>query len=182
MARYHFVTRLRICADRQRVWQAILDPAAWPSWWRWLRSAELLEDGDADLVGARYRLSFGTAPPYTLSFESTTVRVIAPALLEAQVSGDLAGSGLRQLDDAAHASTDVTYTWLVETTKRWMNAVAPVARPLFSRNHDVLMRDFGRGLAQDVDARLLLVENTTVPPSHPGFFILPRPDPHDDRP
>lgn len=180
MARYHFVTRLRVGADRQQVWEAILDPVVWPSWWRWLKRVELLERGDADRVGARYRLIFGTALPYSLSFETTTARVSAPALLEVRASGELAGRGLWQLLDAPGASTDVTYTWLVETTKRWMNVVAPLARPLFSWNHDVLMRDFGRGLAQEVDGRLLHIENTTVPPSHAGFFVLPRPDPRGD--
>lgn len=182
MARYHFVTRLRVGARRQRVWEAMLDPVGWPSWWRWLRHVELLQQGDADRRGARYRLTFGTALLYTLSFESTTVRVVAPALLEARASGDLVGSGLWQLDDGADGSTDVTYTWLVETTVRWMNVVGPVARPLFSWNHDLLMRDFATGLTEAVDGRLHHVKNTTVPPAHPDFFVLPGSDPRGERP
>lgn len=179
MARYHFVTALRVDADRQRVWDVIVDPVAWVSWWRWLRTVEPLDEGGPDLVGARYRLAFGTALPYTLSFESTTVRVVAPALIEAAASGDLRGRGLWQLEEHADGGTDLTYTWLVETTKPWMNLLAPIARPAFSWNHDRLMRDFAAGLARAVDGRLLAVDNSTVPPSRPAFYRLPVTRPED---
>lgn len=173
MARYHFVTELRIGADRQRVWDRIVEPHVWPSWWRWLQRVELLERGDARHLGARRRYTFGTALPYSLSFEATITRVAAPSQLEATAAGDLNGSALFQLTERRDGSTDVTYTWLVETTKRWMNVLAPVARPAFSRNHDVLMRDFGAGLAHACGADLIAVANRTVAPSAPGFYRLP---------
>ncbi len=173
MARYHFVTALRIGADRQRVWDRIVEPLVWPSWWRWLRRVELLDRGGQQRVGARHRYTFGTALPYSLSFDTTIVRVVAPAVLEATATGDLDGSALLQLAERADGSTDVTYTWLVETTKRWMNAVAPIARPAFSRNHDVLLRDFGVGLARASEGDLIAIDNTTVAPSVHGFYELP---------
>lgn len=173
MARYHFVTAMRVAADRQRLWDLIVEPQIWPSWWRWLRSVELLDSGAADHVGARHRYTFGTALPYTLSFETRVVRSRVPAVLEARASGDLDGAGLWQLDQRADDTTTVTYTWLVETTKWWMNALAPLARPAFSWNHDILMRDFATGLAGAAGAELLAVDNQTMPPSAPGFFELP---------
>jgi hypothetical protein len=42
--------------------------------------------------------------------------------------------------------TAVTYEWNVRTTKAWMNALAPVARPVFAFNHDYVMRRGGEGL------------------------------------
>jgi hypothetical protein len=54
-----------------------------------------------------------------------------------------------------------------------MNLLAPVARPVFSRNHDVLMRDFAVGLAAAVGGELIAIDNRTVSPSTPGFFELP---------
>lgn len=51
--------------------------------------------------------------------------------------------------------TAVVYEWEVETTKRWMNVVGPLARPVFEYNHDVVMRWGGEGLARRLGVRLL---------------------------
>jgi hypothetical protein len=60
--------------------------------------------------------------------------------------GDLDGTGVWRLFEE-EAATRVTYDWKVHTTKRWMNAIAPLARPLFKRNHDIVMGWGGEGLA-----------------------------------
>ena len=44
--------------------------------------------------------------------------------------------GFEQIDGG---STRVRYDWRVKTTKPWMNLLAPVARPFFKWNHDVIM-------------------------------------------
>jgi uncharacterized protein YndB with AHSA1/START domain len=172
-ARYHFVTNFTVTADREQVWETLQDPRDWPSWWRWLKRVDVLDEGGPDKVGARFRYGFGTALPYTMSFELRLTRVEGPAALEAVASGDLSGSGLWELRPAAQGGAAVTYTWLVETTKRWMNVIAPVARPAFSWNHDVLMRDFAKGVATITSSQLLSVSNTTVKPGSPGFYRLP---------
>jgi hypothetical protein len=43
----------------------------------------------------------------------------------------------------------------VRTTKRWMNAIAPVARPVFAWNHHAVMKNGGRGLAQLLNTKLV---------------------------
>jgi uncharacterized protein YndB with AHSA1/START domain len=171
-ARYHFITRFRLTADRQRVWEALRDPRDWPSWWRWLKAVDVLAEGDDQQIGARYRYSFGTALPYTLSFVTTVVEAEQYVRLKGQAEGELEGVGLWQFADTATGCL-VTYTWLVETTKPWMRALAPVGRPLFSWNHDVLMTDFAKGTATITGSRLQAVENTTVRPKNPGFYELP---------
>ncbi len=40
-----------------------------------------------------------------------------------------------------------TYSWEVSTTRRWMNRIAPLARPAFAFNHDYVMRQGAHGLA-----------------------------------
>ncbi len=171
MARYHFVTDMRIAADRTALWEELHRPTGWSSWWRWLKRATVLEPGAA---GPRTRFELGTALPYSLTFVAETVREDPPSLTEWSATGDLAGSALWEFtgDDGVG---EVRFTWLVETTRRWMNLVAPVARPAFSWNHDVVMRGFARGLAGAVGGRLLSVENRTVQPGAPGFGVLPRP-------
>jgi hypothetical protein len=51
--------------------------------------------------------------------------------------------------------TAVTYEWNVHTTRAWMNLLAPVARPLFEYNHNVVMGWGGDGLSQLLNCRLL---------------------------
>lgn len=50
----------------------------------------------------------------------------------------------------------MVYDWRVRTTRLSMNALGPLARPLFSRNHDIVMRQGGQGLAAELGATLLL--------------------------
>lgn len=174
MARYHFVTDFELSADRETVWSALEDPTGWPSWWRWLKRVERLDEGGEDRLGARYRYFFGTALPYTLSFDMVVTRVSRPALLEGHASGELQGAGVWQLSERPDGGTRVRHTWLVETTKRWMNVLAPLGRPAFSWNHDILMRDFAQGVATITSSRLHTVRNTTVKPGAAGFYRMPQ--------
>ena len=49
----------------------------------------------------------------------------------------------------------VTFDWEVRTTRAWMNALAPLARPLFTESHDRLMRRGGQDLARRLGVPLL---------------------------
>lgn len=170
MAQYHFITEAALTAPAERVWAVVSRPEDYPAIWRWCRRVEVLDAGGADLLGARHRLHFGTALPYTITVTTEVVRVEAPGLLETRADGDLHGRGRWTLTAGAH--TSVRYEWLVATTKRWMNVLAPVARPVFTWNHDVLMRDLARGVAAASGGELLRFATTTVPPDDPSFAQL----------
>jgi uncharacterized protein YndB with AHSA1/START domain len=153
-ARYAFLTTWLIAAPRERVWEALEDTSSWPSWWRGVRSVEELAAGDDRRVGSRYRIAWRSRIPYDVEFDFAVSRVERPCLLEGAAAGDLRGSGRWRLFEQ-DGVTAVLYEWNVETTKRWMNLIAPVARPVFSWNHDVVMRWGGEGLARRLGARLL---------------------------
>ena len=74
----------------------------------------------------------------------------------ARRTGTCAGTGRWRLWSGL--GTAVTYEWDVETTISWMNAVAPIGRPVFHWSHDVVMRNGGRGLAELLGARLLVCD------------------------
>jgi hypothetical protein len=59
-------------------------------------------------------------------------------VIKAEARGGLAGVGTWRFFDGR--GTAVAYEWDVATTKRWTNAVAPLGRPLFKWNHEVIMR------------------------------------------
>jgi uncharacterized protein YndB with AHSA1/START domain len=151
---YAFVTHWRLEAPIEQVWEAISHSEDWPTWWRGVRRVELLEKGDADGLGELRRYTFRSALPYSLVFDARTVKVERPHALEAASSGELEGTGRWQLIDEGPV-TDVRYVWNVRTTRAWMNVLAPLLRPAFNWNHDVVMRWGAEGLARHLGARLL---------------------------
>lgn len=157
MARYSFLTTWAVTAPIDDVWEAIHDTESWPSWWRGVKVAEQLGGGDGDGVGSVHRYVWRSRLPYDIEFRMRTTRVEAPHLLEGEADGNLRGTGRWRLWAGAGA-TAVTYEWDVETTIPWMNAVAPIGRPVFHWSHDVVMRNGGRGLAERLGARLLLCD------------------------
>ena len=71
-------------------------------------------------------------------------------------AGELEGEGRWSLR-AEGERTVVRYDWQIRTTRWWMNGLAPAARPVFRWNHNVVMHQGGRGLADLLGARLLAV-------------------------
>ncbi len=154
MARYRFLTTWLIEAERERIWDVIYESETWPQWWPGVIHTERLAEGDEEGVGQIGRYTWRSRLPYELVFEMRTTRVERPHLLEGEASGELAGTGRWRLFEQDGA-TAVLYEWDVETTRPWMNLLAPLARPVFAWNHDYVMRNGGRGLARRLGARLL---------------------------
>jgi len=153
VARYRFLTTWLLGAPLADTWRAVQDCERWPDWWRGIEQAEVIARGAAG-TGLRVRCAWRSVVPYTVRFETETVRVQPPHVIEVTARGELEGRGVWRLFGSDEA-TCVTYDWDVETTKAWMNAAAPLARPLFAWNHHWIMRRGGEGLARLLDARLL---------------------------
>jgi uncharacterized protein YndB with AHSA1/START domain len=154
LADYRFLTTWLIDAPIERVWDVIYAIERWPEWWRGVRSVTELHHGDGDGEGAVYRHVWRSRIPYAVRFDVTVVEVRRPNLIAASAEGGLAGTGTFRLFEAP-LGTAVTYDWRVRTTKRWMNAVAPLGRPLFAWNHHAVMKQGGVGLAGALRAPLI---------------------------
>jgi hypothetical protein len=140
--------------SRAAAWEVLQEPLTWPQWWRGVERVSELDGGDGDRVGSRYRIAWRSRIPYQLEFDFTVRGVDPPCCMEGAAEGDLAGNGRWRLFEQ-DAVTAVVYEWNVSTTKRWMNAIGPLARPLFERNHDLVMRWGGEGLASRLGVKLL---------------------------
>jgi len=147
MEAYEFVTIWCVKAPIEAVWNEIYHSQVWPVWWKGVESVVEVRKGDERGVGSIQRYTWKSKLPYRLSFEIRTVRVEPPVLLEGMATGELEGRGLWQLSSDG-GETIARYDWTVWTTKRWMNLLAPIARPVFKWNHDVVMSWGARGLAQ----------------------------------
>jgi uncharacterized protein YndB with AHSA1/START domain len=154
MAEYRFLTTWLVDAPIERVWDALYDTERWPAWWRGVTHVRELEPGGEEGIGKVFEIGWRSRLPYDLEFRTTVTRVEWPHVMEGRADGELQGHGRWRLFEHGGA-TAVLYQWEVETTKRWMNLLAPVARPVFAYNHDWVMRSGGAGLARLLGSRLL---------------------------
>jgi hypothetical protein len=141
-------------AEREQVWEAIYDSERWPQWWNGVLEAEKLEEGDDAGIGQFGRYIWKAKLPYRVEFFIRTTKVERPFLLEGDATGELAGIGRWRLFEQ-DGVTAAIYEWNVHTTKVWMNALAPVAGPVFKSNHDYVMRNGGVGIAKLLGVPLL---------------------------
>lgn len=151
---YRFLTTWLLECPRQAVWDVLQDTERWPEWWRGVERVHELDPGDAHRVGSRFAVAWRSRIPYSVEFDFLVDEVREPELMSGRASGELEGTGTWRLYEESGV-TAVTYDWRVHTTKRWMNLLAPVARPVFAYNHDVVMGWGGEGLARGLGVRLL---------------------------
>ncbi len=153
-AEYHFESVWEMAGPVATVFDALRDYERYPTWWPDVRSVHQIEPGDEDGTGMVVRYVVASPLGYALAFDVTLARLDPPRLISTRSSGDLVGTGDWILSEAAGITT-ATYVWNVATTPRWMNLVAPLARPLFSWAHARVMRRGARGLTDHLSVDLL---------------------------
>ena len=146
---FNLMTEWHLDAPVERVWPLLTSIEEWPLWWRAVSQVELLKAGDANGLGSIHRITWKTALPYQLTFDTRMTRIEPMSIIEGQASGELDGRGLWTLRPDGER-THVRYDWNVEVTKPWMKILAPILRPVFAWNHNVVM---GWG-EEDIRSRL----------------------------
>ena len=151
MPSYEFITVWRVKAPLERVWDEIYYSEKWPEWWKGVEEVTELKKGDDLGVGSIRRYTWKSMLPYRLVFDMETVRVEPMTVIEGIARGELSGRGVWNIKDQGEHVT-ARYDWSVDTTKAWMNLIAPLARPLFKWNHDIVMSWGAEGLARRLGA------------------------------
>lgn len=154
MADYEFLTVWRFKSPIAPVWDLIYHSDRWPTWWKGVERVELVEEGDENKIGSVHRYTWKSKLPYRLTFDMRLTRVEPMSVIEGRALGELDGRGLWQLSSDGEVTT-ARYDWRVKTTKRWMNLLTPVARPLFKWNHDTVMNWGAEGLARKLGVSLV---------------------------
>ncbi len=154
MAAYEFETIWRVYAPIETVWNEIYYSEKWPEWWPGVENVEELKKGDDLGIGSIRRYTWKSKLPYKLTFDVETVRVQPPRILEGKAFGELEGTGFWTLIED-NDTTVARYDWRVSTKKWWMNFLAPLARPIFKWNHDVVMSWGAQGLQKRLGAKVV---------------------------
>ena len=154
MTEYKFLTTWCLDAPIEAVFDVLKESAGYPRWWKGVLSVELLDPGNELGVGELAHFVWRSVLPYSLGFDLRVTQVNRPHLIQGHASGELEGVGTWRLYEGDGVA--VVYDWRVRTTKRWMNTFGILARPAFAWNHDVVMRQGGKGLAAELGATLLL--------------------------
>ena len=149
---YAFVTHWRFEAPVGDVWDELSTPEEWPRWWKGVLAVDPIEPADAAGLNAYYGFVMKSALPYRRAFNIRTTRRERPNTIEARSDGDLVGVGLWTLSPTT-TGTAVRYDWHVEASKAWMPTLAPIARPIFGWNHNVIMKWGQEGLARRLGSR-----------------------------
>ncbi len=150
MARYRFDTTWVLEAPAAHTFDVLRRYETHPTWWQHVHSTRGSEHHGH--ITVRYEIQSPLL--YRLRFDVRLVRATRPWLIVTKATGDLEGEGeWRRVE--TDGVTTVRHRWDVATTRPWMNALAPLAGPLFRWAHDRIMAEGAAGLANTLDARLL---------------------------
>ena len=161
MAEYDLLTTWRIHAPLEEVYAAIHDSPRWPEWWPAVKEVRPLSAGNADGTNSVWRYSWQGSLPYRLVFEVLIARVENLVQIEGIARGDLVGNGSWHFSQDGMA-TVVRYEWHVQTSRWWMNLLAPTFRALFIRNHAHVMTQGAHGLCRRLKSSLISEETTDL--------------------
>lgn len=154
MTDYRFITIWKFNIDLDKVYAAIHDADHYHIWWKGQSKVETIRKGDNIGLGAVRRFRTRSFLPYSLVYDGTVNAIEPMRKIEGTTQGDLKGHGV-WLFEHSDGITTTTYIWNVRTTSRWMNLIAPIAKPFFEWNHNLVMKWGGKGLAKYLQCDLL---------------------------
>lgn len=162
MAHYMFETEWTVTAPIDSVFALISHPENYSEWWPGVTDSRLVVAGDDDGLGRVGAYTIRSPLGYEMRFETRAVDVDKPHLVSTVVRGDLVGTGTHYLEETRTGGTLVRFHWYVSTTKRWMNAIAGIARPGFVFAHRYVMFNGCDGMAKALGGRLVTATSKLV--------------------
>jgi hypothetical protein len=139
LTHYVFRSVWHVQAPAADLTSVLNDLESYPSWWPEIRDVR-------PLAGRRFEVVARSLLPYELRFVSEAAPGPSrPGIIDARLSGDLEGT-VRWTMEEVEDGCRLVYDQEVDTHKRLLNVMAPVARPGFKANHALMMRHGEAGL------------------------------------
>jgi uncharacterized protein YndB with AHSA1/START domain len=117
--------------SRDEVWHQISAVDNYRSWWPWLRRFE----ADGLVAGTEWRCEVQPPLPYIVRFQVAIEKVDAPALVHAQVLGDVVGDATLELEEMDDGCRAVLHSALAPGNAA-LRLVSRFAAPLARFGHD----------------------------------------------
>jgi uncharacterized protein YndB with AHSA1/START domain len=137
-----YAARFTFPVPPAEVWAAIERLDQFERWWGWL--GELQVDGAGLRTGSVLRGTVAPPLPYRMRLEVELTRCVKARLIDAAVTGDLAGPArLRLRREGEGTLADVS--WSLEMRQLPMRLAARVAYPLLRWGHDRVVEATVRG-------------------------------------
>lgn len=132
---YHFITRWRVRATAEEVYDLVSHPLDYPRWWPsvYLKTEEVAS-GDKNGIGRRVQLHTKGWLPYTLRWESCSTEAVRPQRLAIRATGDFDGRGIWIIDQDERF-VNVTFDWKLTADKPLLRSLSFLLKPVFSANH-----------------------------------------------
>jgi hypothetical protein len=168
MNQYHFITRWRVQATAEEVFEILSQSVEYPRWWPsvYLMVRELAA-GNRDGEGKHIRLLTKGWLPYKLRWEASTVGSRRPNRIAIRAVGDFEGRGIWSIVEDGEF-TDITFDWKLVAAKPLLRWLSPLLRPVFEANHRWAMEQGRKSLELEIArSRAQTVEemNAISPPA-----------------
>jgi uncharacterized protein YndB with AHSA1/START domain len=145
MTNYDFTSIWHCSAPPQAVLDVLVRPEQWRLWWPGLKQVHVMNDVQGP--GAQAELLWHSIAAYELVTRITVTDYQPGQRVVFTSHGDLQGIGTCTIS-TEDGGTRLVFHWHVETTRMWMNILAPILKPLFRYCHNRIMRAGEQGLQQ----------------------------------
>jgi hypothetical protein len=132
---YHFITRWRVEATREAVYDLLGNAPALARWWPSVYlDVRQLEPGDDRGIGKVVELHTRGWLPYTLRWRFRVTEVERPVGFALEAWGDFNGTG-RWTFEQDGAFVNITYDWNIRAEKPLLRYLSFLMKPIFAANH-----------------------------------------------
>lgn len=169
---YAFLTKWRVHATAQEVYDTLSDPLALKRWWPsvYLEVKELTAATGPNGVGRVIDLYTKGWLPYTLRWNFTVTEATPPRGFKLVAHGDFEGNGVWTLTQEGEA-VEVVYDWRIKAEKPLLRYASFALRPFFAANHRWAM---AKGLESlELELRRRRGEKDVPAPPPPTFSRPP---------
>lgn len=150
---YEFLTRWRVPAKAEEVYDIIADIPAYTRWWsRVYLDIREVPRGTADGCGRKFEMWTKGWLPYTLRWTAREVESRRPDRIVIAATGDFLGKGIWTFEQEGEF-VNALFDWRLEANKPLIRYLSFLLKPIFSANHRWAMARGEEGLRSELARR-----------------------------
>ena len=137
---YHFITRWKVRATCEEVYEILSDAEGLPIWWPSVYlDVKVLQPGDKNDIGKKVSLYTKGWLPYTLRWHFVVIENQKPFGFTIKASGDFDGIGMWHFKQQGPYCL-ITFDWQLKAEKKFLKKFSFILKPIFKANHYWAMR------------------------------------------